>query len=327
MTDLGSGIARGAAFVLGVALHVLVFRNGEWDLETSRIIIGTFFLDLGSAVGLARLMPDAYPSIGSAAKEVGQLTLFVTLGIYASLLAYRAFFHRLNSFPGPFVARLTNFYPTYLSAKKLHLYEETERLHRQYGDFVRLGPSELSITDPRAAQIVHAPSSPCSKGPWYLGTLPLVSLHGCRDKPEHSRRRKVWDRGFTAKALKDYEPRVAGHTEELMQAIEQRKGQPMDASLWFNYFSFDVMGDLSFGKSFGMLKRGTSHYFMDSLHGFMLNVGLFGHLIWLLPVFKNTPILNKEDKEFFNFVSQQVDERRKVCCYKFPSRNPTDQCR
>jgi hypothetical protein len=57
------------------------------------------------------------------------------------VLVYRGLFHRLNRFPGPFFARFSNFYVTSLSAKKLHLYEEVQRLHEQHGDYVRLGRS------------------------------------------------------------------------------------------------------------------------------------------------------------------------------------------
>jgi cytochrome P450 family 628 len=305
--------ANGGAFLFGVALHQLVFRWSEWDGNAINILGATLIFNVISTVGLLRLLPQAYSSIGAAASDCMQLTVFAILGIYASILIYRTFFHRLNPFPGPFAARLSNFYPTYLSAKRLHLYEETERLHKKYGDYVRLGPRELSITDPKASAIIHAPASPCTKGPWYDVLLPLVSLHMCRSRPEHARRRKAWDRGFTSKALKGYEPRVANYTDQLVQKIEEREGQPMDMAQWFNFYSFDVMGDLAFGKSFGMLQRGTTHYFMSSLHGFMKNVGLFSHLVWLFPIFKKTPILNAEEKQFWVFVNQQVDERRKVC--------------
>jgi len=55
-----------------------------------------------------------------------------------SMLIYRVFFHRLNRFPGPFLARLSNFSATGLSSKDLHLYEEVQKLHKKYGDVVQL---------------------------------------------------------------------------------------------------------------------------------------------------------------------------------------------
>ncbi|WYZ38083.1 hypothetical protein EsH8_II_001589 [Colletotrichum jinshuiense] len=71
------------------------------------------------------------------------------------------------------------------------------------------------------------------------------------------------------------------------------------------------MGDLAFGKSFKMLEGGTKHHFMTDLHKNLQTVGMFSHMIWLLPVFKKTPILNSKHKRFWYFVKSQVDERIK----------------
>ena len=63
------------------------------------------------------------------------------------------------------------------------------------------GPSELSINDPKAVVAIHGPQSKCVKGPWYNVLHPAVSLQMIRNKPDHIRRRKVWDRGFSAKGM------------------------------------------------------------------------------------------------------------------------------
>ena len=53
-------------------------------------------------------------------------------------------------------------------------------------------------------------------------------------------------------ALGDYEARITKYTHELLEKISTFSGKPMNASAWFNYFSFDVMGDFAFGKSFNV---------------------------------------------------------------------------
>ncbi|KAL5337622.1 cytochrome P450 [Aspergillus crustosus] len=113
------------------------------------------------------------------------------------MLFYRAFWHRLSSFPGPFWARLTNLYVTALSAKRLRLYEEIQKLHQQYGDY---GPTELSIADPQAVKALYSSQAKVSKGPWYTVLEPRVSLQMEREKKAHAHRRKVWDQGFGSKA-------------------------------------------------------------------------------------------------------------------------------
>jgi hypothetical protein len=64
-----------------------------------------------------------------------------------SILTYRAFFHRLSRFPGPFRARLSNLYATKLANKDEHMYLEVQELHRRYGDIVRIGSSVLRWCD------------------------------------------------------------------------------------------------------------------------------------------------------------------------------------
>lgn len=86
----------------------------------------------------------------------------------------------------------------------------------------------------------------------------------------------------------------------------------MDVSRWFNYYSFDVMGDLSFGKSFDMLVDGKDAYILKQLHADMKNVGLFSHLTWLFPFFKRIPVLNTDYLKFWNWVDKRVEERIQV---------------
>lgn len=41
----------------------------------------------------------------------------------------------------------------------------------------------------------------------------------------------------------------------------------MNVAKWMNYYSFDVMGDLTFGKPFDMLKNGREHFAIELLNG------------------------------------------------------------
>ncbi|KAK2054550.1 cytochrome P450 [Colletotrichum caudatum] len=311
MYDLNPLLAYGLFFAIGIQLHAFCFRKGEWDTSSTKLI-RNFVLGVGLlTASLARLAPESFQSYTAAFRTAVSLTTALIFGIYSSLLVYRAAFHRLNSFNGPFLARLSNFWITSKAVKKLHLYLEVQELHRKYGDIVRIGPSEISINNPKAVMLIHSSNSQCTKGPWYEALHPSYSLQLVRDKQEHAQRRKAWDKGFSSKALRDYEFRVADYTNQLLSQIDTYKGQPFNITDWFNFYSFDIMGDLAFGKSFGMLKGGVKHYFMTSLHQDMHNIGMFSHLMWLFPIFKNTPILNADTKRFWNFVRSQVDDRIK----------------
>lgn len=81
---------------------------------------------------------------------------------------------------------------------------------------------------------------------------------------------------------------------------------------WFNFYSFDVMGDMAFGKSFNMLRDGVKHHFMTTIHTNMVQIGIFSHMLYLFPIFKNTPILNYEYKKNEAWIKDQVEARKKV---------------
>lgn len=181
------------------------------------------------------------------------------------------------------------------------------------------GPSTLSIAAPEALRAVHL-NPRCLKGPWYQVLAPESSIQTDRDAATHAARRKVWDRGFSTKALRNYEPRVEHYTEKLVAHIDshtsqgQSQGQlkPLDASLWFNFYSFDVMGDLSLGESFEMLDRGEVHYAMRTLHTFMFMLGVFGHIMYAFRVIGYLPVLGAENKRFKAWVAEQVEKRIEV---------------
>ncbi|KAL4805917.1 cytochrome P450 monooxygenase [Aspergillus unguis] len=296
-----------SAFASGITAHILLYRHGEWDVKSLLLVqsyglLLVLFYALERMTVLERFLDIETPTYW-AFKTLG----CHVLGIYLSMLCYRAFWHRLSRFPGPYLARLSNFYVTALTAKKFQLYNEVEDLHRKYGDYVRLGPTELSIADPRAVKALYSGVAKVGKGPWYTVLEPRVSLHMERDKKTHARRRKI-PVNFKL-ALRDYEPRVAHYTDQLVAAIEKSVDVPMDMTAWFNYYSFDIMGDLSFGKSFDMLVDGKEAYILKKLHADMQNIGLFSHLTWLFPFFKRIPGLNADYLKFWDWVGEQVKAR------------------
>ncbi len=159
--------SRGASLLLGVVLHHVVFRRGEWDLQALNIM-GSMALAYAVATAAATLSvlhhhhdDDDFPGGSSgvhmlravapaAASAAASWMLAGIAGLYGSILVYRATaLHRLSRFPGPFLARLSNFYQTWLTWRGYRFDAEMERLHRIYGDIVRIGLFRLSVREAR----------------------------------------------------------------------------------------------------------------------------------------------------------------------------------
>lgn len=120
-------------------------------------------------------------------------------GVLLSILFYRAFFHRLRHFPGPLFARLSQWNHVWHIKDKVNHYKRLDELHKQYGEFVRIGPNTLSIADPTIVGLAHAHSTKFEKTDWYNIGKPVTSLHQMTDHSVHDMRRKHgWDKVSTS---------------------------------------------------------------------------------------------------------------------------------
>lgn len=117
--------------ISGILLHILVYRHNKWDSKAPYLVFSYLSTALAGSL-FARI---------SSIAVLGSCHL---AGLFGSILAYRVFYHPLKAFPGPFMARISNLLVTYLSTKNLRLYEETQRLHEKYRDYVRLSKFALS---------------------------------------------------------------------------------------------------------------------------------------------------------------------------------------
>lgn len=189
--------------ILGIGLHVVLFRHGEWHLFAYKFKL---FHILAILLLMVLGVHLAKPGNGWAqdVRSASWLVAGIVSGVWSSMLVYRAFFHRLtrHGFSGPFVARLSQFYQTTLAAKNLRICDEIEVLHKRYGDIVRIGPQELSIADPRAMVAIHGTNTKptvCTKAAWYDMVNPKVTLQAERDRQMYSQRGKLWDQAFSSK--------------------------------------------------------------------------------------------------------------------------------
>ncbi|KAF6806507.1 cytochrome p450 [Colletotrichum sojae] len=314
----------GLSFALGVGLHVFLFRHGEWDLSAIRLIT-VFTLVFAGIVGATAAAPALAPFVARPIDSVDLLDACRAAGIYASMLVYRGCFHRLNRFPGPFMARFSNLNVTFKIWNRMHLHEDVRKLHEKYGDVDQRNSRSTS----------PAPSTPCS---WRRtatkarGTTSSTQWSRCRWSGTRTRTPGGGRPGNTASppkvrqpplsptlittmlttksALREYEPRVLKYTSQLLAGIASSANTPLNASLWFNFYSFDVMGEFSLGRGFRMLEDGESHLYMDGLHRETLAVGRFTHAMWALPLYRRLSMLWDADlRRFKAWVARQVGRR------------------
>jgi tryprostatin B 6-hydroxylase len=259
------------AFVAGATAYLFYFHRGEHHLMGVAYIQAFFPLSATAVI----ILNKAYgQELALAIKTVALIGTSFLVGIYSTLLVWRAFFHPLNKFPGPFGARISSFWWTFRVGTSSHAFLKVQELHAQYGSYLRIGSNDMAIADPNAVNLIYGPNSKCRKAISYDIDKPMVSLHTDRNREAHDRRRRIWSPAFSDKALRDYEKRMEPYADVLRDRIEETKGQPVDISKWFNFFGYDVMGNLAFGKDFNMLHSGKEHFAISLLNDGMQPVAL-----------------------------------------------------
>ena len=72
------------------------------------------------------------------------------------------------------------------------------------------------------------------------------------------------------------------------------------------------MGDLAFGKSFGMLTTGTVHYAMSIMEKAFVPIGFLSPIPWIIPIFAAAPIIGAEFRNFIKWCGKQIELRKKM---------------
>ncbi|KLO05397.1 cytochrome P450 [Schizopora paradoxa] len=199
-----------------------------------------------------------------------------------SIISYRLSpFHRLYSFPGPLICRVTKLWVAYIAySGQYHRY--LKELHDTYGDFVRVGPEEVSVGNADGVlDVLGAAGLPKGryydyiknkKGPKSLNVLP---------PEEHAKRRRLWNRGMSSESLAEYEGMIARRATQLMDKISKENG-PINMIKWLDYFSFDFVGDMAFGGGFELLEAGCDRDGIVKIMEDSMVIGMIiAHLPWI----------------------------------------------
>ncbi|KAJ7868673.1 cytochrome P450 monooxygenase [Mycena leptocephala] len=180
----------------------------------------------------------------------------------------------LRQYPGPFLAKFTDAWLGWV-AQQGRRSEVIHDLHKKYGSFVRISPSEVSIADPDAHGIVYAHGNGAQKSSFYDAFVTNVhGLFSTRDRVQHARKRKIISHIFSQKSVVEFAPHIRLHITVLLEqwdrlydgAVKGLSGSDgeggwnghdgrlwLDCLPWANYLAFDITSDLAFGTAFGML--------------------------------------------------------------------------
>ncbi|KAK8061889.1 cytochrome P450 [Apiospora phragmitis] len=252
-------------------------------------------------------------------------TLLLALITYPIIrVCYNVYLHPLANTPGP-RSWASSRLPFVWSLLKGTIVHDIERLHRQYGPILRIAPDEVTFASDEAWHDIFQPRpdhQPFLKDPTWWRTQPRMpqSLISAIDPDHHARIRRVLAPGFTPRALKAQEPILHRYAslliDRLRGIVSENPGNEttLDIGPWFNYFTFDLFGDLGFGESFNCLQHSQYHPWIRLLFNsvkaasYVAAARFYPWLAWLL-IKCIPPSLKKMQADHYQQIVDKVDRR------------------
>ncbi|KAI1174097.1 cytochrome P450 [Nemania sp. FL0916] len=236
--------------------------------------------------------PRSLRGFMTPAVNIVAAVITLIISYYVAKSVYYLYFHPLRSFPGP-KSWACSYLPWSIKMFAGDILHEQLRLHQKYGNVVRIGPDNLSITD----AVIWKEVCSYRKGHEEFakdasdGTKTRKGVAGILGAStlNHRRFRKQLAPAFSEKAMREQQPAILKHVDLLVEGLRDCCGAgPQNLTKWFNWTTFDIIGRLAFGESFGCLEKRENHPWIEAVFG-NIKIGAFMAafrrlgLTWLLP--------------------------------------------
>lgn len=118
-------------------------------------------------------------------------------------------------------------------------------------------------------------------------------------------------------ALDAYNARIPQYVQDLDSRIASTEGLPANVRDLFYWLTFDILGSIAFGYSFGMLKSDEWHSAATMLRQFMALLGHVSPAPWLVRIGLCIPGISDPWWKFKEWCIETCRERIKKVCSEY----------
>ncbi|KAI1822020.1 putative cytochrome P450 monooxygenase [Xylaria intraflava] len=202
----------------------------------------------------------------NGAVYLAELGLVLGIAYLVGCAVYSLLFHPLRRFPGPLFYRVSLLPRAWYHMNGTLPFRVSE-LHKRYGPVVRIGPDELAFCSPQAWRDIYGHKKGQSDLPKFpgfyrvFGDAPMSIFDATSER--HAMLRRPLAQGFSDRSMHEQAPIIGGYVDLLVSRLRAavQKSSRQDVRNWYNWTTFDLIGDLSFGVEggFGCLERTDNH--------------------------------------------------------------------
>ncbi|KAF3000541.1 hypothetical protein E8E14_000671 [Neopestalotiopsis sp. 37M] len=217
--------------------------------------------------------------------------------------------------------KLPTLYHTYFTTGNILPW--LERLHAQYGEVVRVAPNKLSYISPQAWKDIYGHRTGGRKSNPKAVIGDVGGAHSVFSEPDdakHSSVRRVFAHVFSDKALREQQEIFLQYINKLIsniyRDISENPERAFDAIKLYNFTTFDIMSDLTFGEPLGLLENSAYSHWVATIFQSVKAFGMFQFVFEypiLIFLFRHlaSPFLQKAAKEHRQHSIDRVDRRLK----------------
>ncbi|KKY18428.1 putative benzoate 4-monooxygenase cytochrome p450 [Phaeomoniella chlamydospora] len=116
------------------------------------------------------------------------------------------------------------------------------------------------------------------------------------DPKRHIQKSKNLASGYALSNIIKSEPYVDAILDTMEKQFDRltKQGKPIEFDKWFNYFAFDVVGEVTFSKAFRFVETGTDiRNAISNTRALALYIAIMGHYVWLHNWTLGNPLLSR----------------------------------
>ncbi|KAL8708557.1 MAG: hypothetical protein Q9220_006610 [cf. Caloplaca sp. 1 TL-2023] len=247
---------------------------------------------------------------------------FVIFILWAIAVSIRnVYFHPLSRFPGPKNAAATPL-PFVRNQSRGNQVNWVMQLHAKYGEIVRIAPDELSFINLSAWHDIGLARPELPRGA--KGTLASPNGHADlgseTNREKHTRQRKIMSHAFSDRALKSQEDILKHYSDLLITKLwelfsqAEKSSITLDMTRWYNYTTFDTIGDLLLNDPFHSLENSADHPWVTAIFEYVKFGVIITSLDWFPPLGTIVralipPSMKQIAKQHFEWSQEKITRR------------------